>query len=136
MSEQPSTAASLLVRLDSETRSRLKAVAASSDRTLSQLVRSALRWWIDSGDQVCPLHAVGESSGGDFVNVRFGAPLMEEIQAVAEQMGIERAGVIRCAVRAWLTVVDASALGSPLSQPSPAIQAGLVAHPIPSTAAG
>lgn len=123
--------ASLLVRFDSETRQTLVRLADASDRTVSQLVRAALRWWIDQGDQVCPLHSVGDATGGGLVNVRFGEALMTEIQTVAEDMSIERAGVIRCAVRAWVTVADAAALGTPGVPP----RGNLTGQPIPRIAA-
>lgn len=108
----PGASGGLLVRFDAATRESLRQAAAASERTVSQLVRAAVRWWVEDPGRVCPLHAVGDQAGGAFINVRFGGDLMVLVQSVAEQMGIERAGVIRCAVRAWLDVADVSALGS------------------------
>ena len=96
---------SLLVRFDTTTRHSLRAVAEASGCSVSQVVRTSVRWWLDRdarGDLVCLWHEVGVGTAGDLVNVRFSAALLVEIASAADELGVERAGVIRCAVRAWL----------------------------------
>lgn len=101
------------VRFDTDTRERLDAIAAQSDRTLSQLVRYATHWWLASEDRVCPLHTVSDADGGRYVNVRYTDEVMAQIAVATVAMGISKAGVIRCAVRAWLTIATPDALGHP-----------------------
>jgi predicted transcriptional regulator len=104
----------LLVRIDPETRQTLVAVATSSDRTLSQLVRYATLWWIHDDARAClPMTGGQLSRNGGFVNVRFASDDMTQVRHVATALGLERGAVVRQAIRAWVAAGDFTALGDP-----------------------
>lgn len=108
------------VRFDSHTREALDVLAARSERTISQLVRYATLWWLETEERACPLHTVNDSVGnGRYVNVRYSPEVLVAISAAAAEMSISQAGVIRCAVRAWVPRASASALGEPSHAVSP-----------------
>jgi hypothetical protein len=112
MPQRPTTTP-LLVRVDPSTRQSLKDIAAASDRTMSQLVRYATVWWTSAPERATPITAVGSEGMDEFINVRFAADEMDLVRAVATETGLERGAVVRCAVRAWLSAGDFSALGDP-----------------------
>lgn len=125
-------AAPLLVRVDPHTRAALDQIAATSERTLSQLVRYATMWWLADPDRTCPAPqvttetasgtaraAAGGSAKAEFINVRFTVADMAAIRSVGASTGLGRGSVVRCAVRAWLASGDLGALGDPRRALSP-----------------
>lgn len=98
-----SSSAPLLVRLAPATRTSLVEVSAANNQTMSQIVRDATIWWVNNPARTCPVvSAERATTHQDFINVRFSADDMANIRLVAEEMGLERGGVVRCAIRAWL----------------------------------
>ena len=97
------------VRFDEPTRVALERVASTQDRTLTQLVRYAVTWWVT---QPADVRRAGETLlsrtqviNGRHVNVRLPISLLDQIdQYTLTITGVDRSGTIRAAVRAWLTI--------------------------------
>jgi predicted transcriptional regulator len=101
------------VRLDPAVRERLDALAATSDRSLAQLVRYALT---SPGVTVTATACSSEpGTSGVHTTVRIPAPLAQTIDAQAAQFGVTASDVIRASLASWVVTADPAALGAPLA---------------------
>jgi Arc/MetJ-type ribon-helix-helix transcriptional regulator len=103
------------VRFDEPTRFALEVVAIAQDRTLTQLVRYAMTWWINTPLETQRSRTVSPTDStaldGQHVNVRLPVVLLDQLDLRANITdGTDRSTVIRAAVRAWLRADHVPAL--------------------------
>lgn len=111
------------VRFDEPTRAALELVATATDRTLTQLVRYAVTWWITqpANTRQARENNLGSSPAGlgRPVNVRMPVRLLIELDQQATTNGIngtDRSNTIRTAVRTWLRAGAAPTMTAPPSE--------------------
>ncbi|MGV8909603.1 MAG: hypothetical protein ACOH1Y_11530 [Propionicimonas sp.] len=113
-------------RFDEPTRAALEVVAAVTDRTLTQLVRYAVTWWITQPAEIrwasetkLKLSPVGL---GRPVNVRLPVHLLVHLDQLNQHAptgrsnSTDRSNTIRTAVRAWLRTEAVLSLTAPHSE--------------------
>lgn len=87
------------VRVTQRDRAMLEELAAVSDRPVSRLVRYAIEAWVADPDREYPV--LGRALS-DVVRMRLDVGLLEVLDLVCDEAGVQRSMAIRCAVQAWL----------------------------------
>lgn len=102
------------VRLDSTVRDRFDALAASSDRTLAQLVRYAVEAYLAAPAQDRS-EIAEDATVTRHTSLRLPAALACAVDAYAARENLTPSDVLRRAMAAWLDTPAPALLGSPAS---------------------
>jgi predicted DNA-binding protein len=110
---QPRASRQVTVRLDPAHREHLDALAATSDRTLAQLVRYALTAYFES-NPTCPVPGRAETDETSrHLAVRITTILADQVEAHAKACNVTTSDVIRDAISVWITNANTDNLGTP-----------------------
>jgi hypothetical protein len=114
------------VRLDSGVRSQFDALAASSERTLAQLLRFAVSSYLKTSPAAAPTPSsptspspagltqpATEPATYRHTSVRLDAATAATITARAGATGTTASDILRAAAAWWITTADPAALGAP-----------------------
>lgn len=109
----PRASRQVTVRLDPAQRDRLDALAATSDRTLAQLVRYALTAYFEA-PLTCPAPGRADSDETSrHLAVRIPTFLADQVDAHAKSCNVTASDVLRDAIAGWIARADTDTLGAP-----------------------
>lgn len=97
------------VRLDAATREAYNALARTSDRTIAQLLRYAVKAFLELPDMPVTRDVPTDST---HTSVRLNADLHPGVMAAAVAHGVTSSDVLRAAAAWWLTTPQPATLGS------------------------